>query len=79
MKGPLNRLLVSVANRSVTQLTRAACVLALVGLVIMVYPLLFPGALTIVLSMGVGHVMGAAAVALYVLAVVLDLARGRAD
>jgi hypothetical protein len=68
-----------VAARSVTELTRVACVLALLGLVVMIYPLLFPGALTVVLSMALGHTLGIAAFACYLLAVVLDLARRRGD
>jgi hypothetical protein len=68
-----------VAQRSVTELTRIACVLALLGLAVMIYPLLVPGALTIVLSMAVGHTLGIAAFVFYLLAVVLDLARRRAD
>ena len=79
MNARINRLLSVVAQRSVPELTRLACVLALIGLAVMVYPLLFPGALAIVLSMGVGHAIGIAAVGLYVLAVILDLARRRAD
>jgi len=75
----LNRLLTVVAQRSVPELTRLACVLALIGLLVMVYPLLFPGALAIVLSMGVGHLIGIVAVGLYVLAVILDLARRRGN
>jgi hypothetical protein len=68
-----------IATRSVTGLTRVACVLALVGLVVTVYPLLFPGALTVVLAMAFGHTLGIAAFLCYLLAVVLDLARRRAD
>lgn len=68
-----------VASRSVTELTRVACVLALLGLSVMVYPLLFPGALTVVLSMALGHTLGAGAFVCYLLAVILDLARRRAD
>ena len=79
MNARLNRILGIVAQRSVPELIRLACVLALIGLVVMVYPLLFPGALAIVLSMGVGHAIGIAAVGLYVLAVILDLARRRGD
>jgi hypothetical protein len=67
------------AARSVTELTRVACLLALLGLAVMIYPLLFPGALTVVLSMALGHTLGIAAFACYLLAVVLDLARRRAD
>jgi hypothetical protein len=73
----VNRLLAAAARRSVPELTRLACVLALIGLAIMVYPLLFPGALAIVLSMGVGHIVGITAVGVYLLAVILDLARRR--
>jgi hypothetical protein len=69
----------TIAKRSVPELTRVACVLALLGLAVMIYPLLFPGALAIVLSMGIGHLLGIAAVGLYVLAVILDLAQRRGD
>lgn len=65
--------------RSVAELTRLACVLALAGLAVMVYPLLVPGALTIVLSMGLGHALGIAAFISYLLAVILDLAQRRAN
>jgi hypothetical protein len=79
MNGRVRNLLAVIAKRSVTELIRVACVLALLALLVMVYPLLFPGALAIVLSMGIGHMLGMAAVGLYVLAVILDLARRRAD
>jgi hypothetical protein len=68
-----------IAARSVTELTRVACVLALLGLLVMIWPLLFPGALTVVLSMALGHTLGIGAFACYLLAVILDLARRRAD
>ena len=68
-----------VAERSVTELTRIACVRALLGLTVMIFPLLVPGALTVVLSMSLGHPLGIAAFVCYLLAVVLDLARRRAD
>jgi hypothetical protein len=77
MSNPRPRLLASVLQRSVPELLRVACVLALIGLAVMIYPLLFPGALGIVLSMGVGHLIGIAAASLYLLAVVLDMARRR--
>ena len=76
---PLATLWARIAARSVTDLTRLACVLALVGLSVTIYPLLFPGALTVVLSMALGHTLGIAAFLCYLLAVVLDLARRRAD
>lgn len=79
MKDSARALWLRVARRSVTELTRVACVLALLGLAVMVYPLLVPGALTVVLSMALGHTLGIAAFACYLLAVVLDLARRRGD
>jgi len=79
LKATPRALWLRVARRSVTELTRVACVLALIGLLVMVYPLLFPGALTVVLSMGLGHTLGIAAFACYLLAVIVDLAQRRAD
>jgi hypothetical protein len=68
-----------IGRRSVTELTRLACVLALSGLLVMVWPLLFPSPLTVVLSMGLGHALGIGAFACYLLAVILDLARHRVE
>lgn len=68
-----------VAQRSVVELTRAACVLALLGLSVMIYPLLFPSAIAVVLSIGIGQVLGIAAFGAYLLAVIFDLARRRGD
>lgn len=79
MKAVTGALWARIAARSVPELTRVACVLALLGLAVMIYPLLFPGALTVVLSMALGHTLGVAAFACYLLAVVLDLARRRGD
>ena len=79
MKAVVRSWWLRVARRSVTELTRIACVLALLGLLVMVYPLLFPGALTVVLSMGLGHTLGIAAFACYLLAVIVDLAQRRAQ
>ena len=79
MRATARALWLRVARHSVTELTRIACVLALLGLAIMVYPLLFPGALTVVLSMGVGHALGIAAFGCYLLAVIVDLAQRRAE
>jgi hypothetical protein len=79
MKAAARALWLRIAQRSVTGLTRVACVLALLGLVIMMYPLLFPGALTVVLSMALGHTLGMTAFVCYLLAIVLDLAQRRAN
>jgi len=77
MSTKLQALFARIARRSITELTRGACVLALIGLAVMVYPLLFPSAIAVVLSMGIGHVIGIAAFGAYFLAVIFDLARNR--
>ena len=79
MNVPLKGLLGRVAQRSVAELTRVACVLALLGLSVMVFPLLFPNAIAVVLSIGIGHMIGIAAFGVYLLAVIFDLARRRGD
>ncbi len=79
MKVSPKALVALVAARSVPGLTRVACVLALLGLSVMIYPLLFPSAIAVVLSMAVGHVLGIAAFAAYLLAVIFDLAARRGD
>ena len=68
-------LLGRIALRSVAQLTRSAAVLALIGLAIMAYSIVSPRPLPVVLAMSAGHAIGAIAVVLYVLAIVLDAAR----
>jgi hypothetical protein len=60
---------------SVFRLTRVACVLALIGLVMMVYSILSPRPLPVILAMSVGQMFGMAAVACYVLAILVDMAR----
>jgi hypothetical protein len=72
-------LLQRVAQGSVAQLTRVACVLALLGLSVMIYPLLFPSAIAVVLSIAVGHAIGIVAFGAYLLAVIFDLARRRGE
>lgn len=69
------RLYSRIAKRSVTELTRVACLLALAGLVLMVYPVIVPQPLPVILSMTVGHIVCAAAFGCYALAVVVDAAR----
>jgi len=54
---------------SVFRLTRVACVLALIGLVMMVYSILSPRPLPVILAMSVGQMFGMAAVACYLLAI----------
>jgi hypothetical protein len=65
-------LVTRIARRSVTELTRAACVLALVGLALMAYSVLSPGALSVIVAMSLGHVVGGVAAACYALAIVID-------
>ena len=65
-----------ILERSVPELIRVACVLALVGLAFMVYSVVDRRALPVIVAMSVGHGIGALGVACYILAVVLD-ARGR--
>jgi hypothetical protein len=77
MNGKPKRWAASLLQRSVPELVRAACILALVGLLVMIFPLVFPSAPAIVLSMGLGHVVGITAASLYLLAVILDVARRR--
>jgi hypothetical protein len=79
MIAPSKGLLRRLAGRSVAELTRAACVLALIGLAVMIYPLLFPSAIAVVLSMGIGHLIGIAAFGAYLLAIIFDLARRRGE
>ena len=72
----LKRLL---AAATVMALTRAACVFALVGLLLMSYSLFDPRAIPVIVAMSVGHAFGFAAFGCYVLAVVLDVRRLGAD
>ena len=69
-------LLSRILARSVQELIRVACVLALIGLAFMVYSVLDRRALPVIVAMSVGHGIGALGVACYILAVVLD-ARAR--
>lgn len=65
-----------IARQSVGHLIRIACVLALVALAIMVFGLLVPRPLNIIVSMSVGHAVGVAAAGCYLLAILLDVAKG---
>ena len=68
-------------QRSIGQLTRVAAVLALLALAIMVSSIVYPRPLLVVFAMSVGHVIGGAAFACYLIAVLVDVSRGnpRAD
>lgn len=64
-----------VETRSVRGLTRAACMLALVGLAVLCFSVVVPRPLPVIFAMSAGHVIGVAAFLSYLLAVVLDAAR----
>jgi hypothetical protein len=64
-----------IVHRSVPQLTRAAAVLALLGLGLMAYSVVSPRPLPVILAMSVGHVIGALAVGCYILAIALHASR----
>jgi hypothetical protein len=68
-------------QRSIGQLTRVAAVLALLALAIMVSSIVYPRPLLVVFAMSVGHVIGGAAFACYLIAVLVDVSRSnpRAD
>jgi hypothetical protein len=69
-----------VLKGSVIKLTRAACVLALLGLSLMAYSIVDPRAIPVIAAMSVGHAFGISAFACYLLAIVLDIRnRGSAD
>ncbi len=61
--------------QSVTRLTRFACMLALIALAMMSYSVISPRPLPVILAMSVGHAIGGAAFALYLLAAILDAAK----
>ena len=68
-----------IVRASVPELIRIACVLSLIALTIMVLSIVLPGPLPIIFAMSVGHVIGGAAFACYLLAIVLDAAGGKRD
>jgi len=69
------KLVTRIEAKSIRGLTRLACGLALMGLALLCYSVLFPKPLPVILAMSAGHVLGVAAFSTYLLAIVLDLAR----
>jgi hypothetical protein len=65
------------ASRS--RLTRVACAFALAGLLLMACSLVWPKPLLVILAMSLGHVLGAVALACYILAVLLDVTRSQRE
>jgi hypothetical protein len=70
---PLERLM----EHSVENLTRFACVAALVGLFVMMASVVFPNPLLIIFATSGGQLIGGFAVLCYFLAVILDVKRNR--
>ncbi|HEY6727062.1 MAG TPA: hypothetical protein VI197_23675 [Polyangiaceae bacterium] len=62
-------------KRTVPQLVRLACVVALVALAVFAASIFYPKPLVVIFSMSIGHAIGMLAGALYVLAIVLDTVR----
>lgn len=62
-------------KRTVPQLVRLACVVALVGLAVFATSIFYPKPLVVIFSMSIGHVIGMLAGAIYLLAIVLDTVR----
>jgi len=61
---------------SVLRLVRAACWVALFGLVVMCSSIVFPNPLLIIIAMSAGQVIGVVAILCYGLAVFGDMVRG---
>lgn len=57
---------------SVRHLTRIAAMFALSGLLVFAIGILYPRPLSVIFSMTIGHALGAIAVGLYLVAVVID-------
>jgi len=68
-----------IQQASVLKLTRAACILALIGLALMTWSLLDPRAIPVIVAMSVGHAFGFGAFGCYLLAVILDVRSARAE
>jgi len=65
-------LLDRVLHRSVPELVRVACVLALLALGLVCWSVLQPRPIPVILAMSAGHAIGGTAFACYLLAVILD-------
>ncbi|MBX3127032.1 MAG: hypothetical protein KF718_09960 [Polyangiaceae bacterium] len=65
----------TLAQRSVSGLTRAACVVALIGLAVMAFSIVVPKPLPVIAAMSVGQGIGVLAFLLYLSAVLLDVLR----
>ena len=71
----MNRLFAGIARRSVTGLVRLACGLAILGLAIMSLSIVSGRPLPVMFALSFGHLVGAASLACFFLAVVIDAVR----
>ena len=65
---PIERLM----GRGVENLTKLACVVALVALAVMMASIVFPTPLLVIFAMSGGHAIGAFAILCYLLAIAID-------
>ena len=65
---PIERLM----GRGVENLTKLACVVALLALAVMMASIVFPTPLLVIFAMSGGHAIGAFAILCYLLAIAID-------
>jgi hypothetical protein len=63
-------------HHSVVSVARAACWVALFGLVVMCASIIYPMPLLVIFAMSAGQAIGVIAVLLYLLSVLMDVVRG---
>ena len=71
------KLVARVKRVQMTTLVRISAALTILGLFFMVWSLLVPTPLPVMLAMSVGQAFGTTAFMLYLVAIVIDLRRGR--
>lgn len=65
--------------RSYQRILRAACVLALIGIALMVWSLLDPTPMPVLIAMSAGQVFGTLSLAAFLFVVFVDLRRAKLD
>jgi hypothetical protein len=71
------KIILRIARMRVTTLIRISAVLTILGLVLMVWSMIVPTPLPVMLAMSLGQAFGTSALAIYLIAIVLDLRRKR--
>jgi hypothetical protein len=66
------KLLAKILRHSVSGLVRVACALALLGLAVMSFSIISGRPLPVVLAMSVGHMVGTASLACFLMAILID-------